>query len=162
MYAATQKPTAIYSAKWAWDKFADYDWVWARDYNLWVAQYDMVPDLDTAIPFSPFTSQNIMGKQYAGTTHIDGVDVDLNDFDGTFFQEDDMGMTPDQEATLNMIARFVTNPATVTQDAATAEIYHRICIGEVDEQTADLYAHFRDIETRLQNLEATGAHDHDG
>lgn len=83
---AAQKKISIYSAKWFWDKIGNPKWPWLLDYPLWAAQYDGDPKAPIRL-FGPW--KEVFGKQYQGTTNLDGVSVDLNEFDLTV-EENDM------------------------------------------------------------------------
>lgn len=91
--------TICYTGYWWWSPWQrghGYDW---PDLPAWVAYYDGRASLDAAPivtggpirPLAPLTGLGpIIGKQYAGTTYIDGVAVDLNVFDASFLKEEDM------------------------------------------------------------------------
>ena len=96
--AAEGKRTEIaYSAKWFADAnapiFVDPRWR-QRFPCLWNAFYDSDPDVDFGrAPYGRWIVVDLVGEQYQGTTVLDGVQVDLNVFDGAYFapgQEDDM------------------------------------------------------------------------
>jgi hypothetical protein len=81
------KKTAIYSARWFWDgHLGNPTWPWLKQYKIWVADYDGDPNFSTALLFGPWTVGDIIGKQYRGTTDVEGVQVDFNNFDLSFFK----------------------------------------------------------------------------
>lgn len=81
------KKTAIYSAQWFWKgHLGNPTWVWLKQYKIWNAFYDGDPDVDfSSAPWGPWTSDDVMGEQYQGSTDIEGVSVDLNEFREDFF-----------------------------------------------------------------------------
>lgn len=99
------KLTAIYSARWYWaGHLGDAQWPWLKAYRIWAADYDGDPRIAATTLYGPWSMADVMGKQYAGTMNIEGVDADLNTFDLSFFEEqahksesEEDGMT-DQEA----------------------------------------------------------------
>jgi len=101
----------IYSGYWWWTPWArDHISSLWRDIPAWVAYYDGLAQMSSSTPtgihmnaLRPLTGLGpIIGKQYAGTTIIDGVAVDLNVFDASFLKEDDM-----DEARLTEIERAI-------------------------------------------------------
>ncbi len=85
------KKVPIYSAAWFWHSMGNPQWPWLNDHKLWEANYDEDPDIDFGHRrFGPWELADVMGEQYQGTTNIDGVDVDLNVFDLSYFEEGDM------------------------------------------------------------------------
>lgn len=107
----------LYTARWFWTGYMgnSQDGAWLR-FKLWSAHYDGDPDIDFAgAPYGPWPG--VIGEQYAGTTNLDGCDVDLNNFEDSAFgggvtppvEEDDMALTEQQEkdiAAAGELARF--------------------------------------------------------
>lgn len=88
--AAQGKRTEIaYSAAWFWNGHmgATTDPRWRQRFpRLWNAFYDSQPDIDFgARPYGPWSVADLVGEQYQGTTWLDGVQVDLNVFDLSYF-----------------------------------------------------------------------------
>jgi hypothetical protein len=84
---AAGKKTAIYSAPWFWvGHLGNPRWSWLKQYRIWNAYYDGDPDTDFATaPWGPWMSDDVIGEQYQGSTEIEGVSVDLNEFREEFF-----------------------------------------------------------------------------
>jgi hypothetical protein len=84
---AAGKKTAIYSAQWFWvGHLSNPQWGWLKQYKIWNAYYDGDPDIDFArAPWGPWTGEDVIGEQYRGSTDIEGVSVDLNEFRDEFF-----------------------------------------------------------------------------
>lgn len=97
---AEGKAVALYSARWFWNWWAlslGHLAVFAEP--LWYAAYDGNPTIGNP-GFGIWTA--VIGKQYTNTTLLDGVNVDLNEFE--FFEEDDMPIT---EADRTLIQDFI-------------------------------------------------------
>lgn len=78
----------LYTARWFWAGHMgnDKDPRWLR-FKLWNAYYDNDPDTDFgASPYGPWTLAHLVGEQYQGTTNLDGVNVDLNEFRPEYFR----------------------------------------------------------------------------
>lgn len=71
----TQTPI-IYTAQWYWDAYRMSSTSFS-EYPCWSAFYDGVPELDVR-PYGGWST--FIGKQYKGTTDIDGIACDLNVF----------------------------------------------------------------------------------
>lgn len=86
------KRPCIYSANWFWKGvLGNPTWPWLKSYPLWNAYYDDDPDYDFwRAPYGPWDMGDLIGEQYTGTTRLAGVDVDLNEFKDSFFEEDVM------------------------------------------------------------------------
>jgi len=83
------KKSCIYSSKNAW-KYALNTTSLKAEW-LWNAYYDGDPDYDFFLnPYGGFTK--LAGEQYQGTTYLDGMAVDLNNFSAAFIslEEDEM------------------------------------------------------------------------
>lgn len=84
------KETEIaYSAAWFWNGHmgGTTDPRWRQRFPwIWPADYDGDPRVETTRLFGPWTLADVVGKQYQGTTSLDGVQVDLNIFDLDLFK----------------------------------------------------------------------------
>jgi len=88
-------------------------WWWYGHFNdsrafpyipLWAADYDGEANLDTRM-YGGWTKA--VGKQYAGTTMLHGVNCDLNFFDDAFVKEEEVpGFTEEQEERIKEIVNW--------------------------------------------------------
>ena len=94
------KKTCIYTSKNAWRNTVDNTQSFKSEW-LWNAFYDGDPDHDFFLnQYGGFTK--LAGEQYQGTTYLDGIAIDLNDFTAAFINE---GSQEDMdEATVRRIA----------------------------------------------------------
>ena len=109
--AAEGKRTEIaYSARWFWNGHmgGTTDPRWKQRFpKVWPADYDGDPNPATAALYGPWVPADVIGKQYAGTTVLDGgVQVDLNTFDGAYFapgeETDDMARLVRKDGTTHV------------------------------------------------------------
>ena len=116
------KKDPIYSAAWFWrDRLGNPVWPWLKEHKIWEAYYDSDPDIDfLSRRFGPWELADVCGEQYQGTTKIDGVAVDLNLFDLSYWQENDMFTDEDRATLLNIRER--TRKALV-KPAGKPEVY---------------------------------------
>ena len=79
--AAGKTVEVLYSAHWFWVGHMgnSQDIAWRR-FFIWPADYDGDPAIGWPRPFGPWPLAEVIGKQYAGTTDIEGQKVDLNTF----------------------------------------------------------------------------------
>ena len=79
--AAGKVADVLYTAPWFWNGHMgnSTNIAWRR-FRLWNADYDGDPTIDFPRPYGPWRLADLIGKQYAGTTRIDGHAVDLNTF----------------------------------------------------------------------------------
>lgn len=97
----------VYTGYWWWEPWAKVQTgLWPEAF-AWVAYYDGRASLDrpsmddAGRPLAPLAGLGpIIGKQYAGTTIIDGVAVDLNVFDASFLKEEQEMPTENEFANL--------------------------------------------------------------
>lgn len=75
--ACEDYPHGLYSAAWWWIPATGNSQLWAGE-RWWTADYDGVPDLSVFRPFAGITQ--LAGKQYQGTTSLEGMTVDLSVF----------------------------------------------------------------------------------
>jgi len=113
----------LYTAHWFWTghmgNSASIAW---RRFRLWPADYDGDATIDFPRPFGPWKLADLVGKQYAGTTRIDGHDVDLNTFEDSWL-EDDMTDDMTDEEFLARLEKLLTRakiPATL-EDGKTLQ-----------------------------------------
>ncbi len=78
--------TGIYTAQWVWVRAGKPDWSSLASYPFWVAHYDGRPVLEGVRIGLPEWRLSIVGKQYRGTTVVEGRwSVDLNVFRADFW-----------------------------------------------------------------------------
>ena len=130
---AEGKTVALYSARWFWNWWAlslGHLPVFAEP--LWYALYDGVAVIGDP-GFGRWTG--VIGKQYQNTTDLAGVQVDLNEFVDArtggrlagFFEEDDMALTPQQEADIAAAGELArafsqTFPMTTQPDGGQTQV----------------------------------------
>jgi hypothetical protein len=107
LVAAGKNADVLYTAYWFWKGHMgnSQDIAWRR-FRLWPADYDGDPTIDWPKPFGPWKLDDLIGKQYAGTTYIEGQAIDLNTFKDSWM-EDDMGMTVEEAAKLASVEEAV-------------------------------------------------------
>ena len=87
----------LYSAKWYWSAHMgnSTDPRWKR-FRIWPADYDGDPTIDWPRPFGPWELADLIGKQYAGTTYIEGQAIDLNTFRDSWLSQPPVPELPEE------------------------------------------------------------------
>lgn len=85
------KPIIIYSATWAYEKYFHGVQAGFNQYPLWYANYNGLIDIQR--PY--WAGHDVIAHQFAGTTDLDGHDVDLNVFDSNWIAGLKEGSTTD-------------------------------------------------------------------
>lgn len=103
---------SIYTARWFAPQVGGFlDPRWKATFPLlWTADYDGDPTLDFPKPYGHWTLADLYGKQYQGTTNLDGINVDLNTIREE--EEDDMALTERQAKALEELAKLTLDPYT--------------------------------------------------
>jgi hypothetical protein len=125
LVTAAGKRTAIYSAQWFWvGHLGNPLWQWLREYQVWNANYDGDPDVDfSKAPWGPWVEADIMGEQFQGSTDIEGVTVDLNEFRDGFFAANAVGAATvsDQEEDMPKLFSIIGRPEVYQYNGGSLE-----------------------------------------
>jgi len=92
-FEAEGKKVCVYTARWVHDRDGNPPWTRLARWPLWVCQADKKPDIGTTRPVASWSATQIIGKQFDTDTGLFGKAVDLNMFEESFFEEEDMNET---------------------------------------------------------------------
>jgi len=105
------KKAPVYTARWFAGENTDPR---LKARRAWLADYDGDPRIETTVLCGPWGIPDLIGKQYKGTTDIEGVKADLNTFDLEYFsaspapEEEDMGLSQDDFTRITEIVKANT------------------------------------------------------
>src|SRR3989304_411867 len=118
----------LYTARWFWRGHManSQNPRWLR-WKLWAAQYDGLETMGNLTMFGPWP--DVVGKQYAGTTQLDGHAVDLNTF-----KEEEMLTQEDKD----WIATLINSQGAV-RDAQFGKLFGPEALGHLNKRIDELH-----------------------